>query len=135
MLPAADNCPQTMFEGWMRQGIPNEVWRRLIKMTVVKKPVYPCDFALTEQERWEDGLYGWDSIVLFFLCLDFRFLFCPIVEKLHMDGSDIYALYFLHDMEYFNFYMHACVTVLEFWHQGMYVQMGGKDSWRLSQEL
>lgn len=107
-------------------------------MAVVKKPVHPCDSALPEQARWDDSLYGSDSIFFFFFfsSLDFWFLFCPIIEKLYVDSSDIYARSFLHRTQsMLTFIEQTCVTVLQCWHQVMYVQMGGKDNWHLTQEL
>lgn len=65
--------PNNVWRG-RRRWIPNEVWKRLIKIAMVKSQRTSVCSALADQGRWEDRLCAWDS-KLFFLALNFWFLF------------------------------------------------------------
>lgn len=65
--------PNNVWRG-RRRWIPNEVWKRLIKIAMVKSQRTSVCSALADQGRWEDRLCAWDS-KLFFLPWIFGFYF------------------------------------------------------------
>lgn len=64
--------PNNVWRGRQR-WIPNEVWKRLIKIAMVKSQRTSVCSALADQGRWEDRLCAWDSklFLIFFFCLEF----------------------------------------------------------------